>query len=98
MPIASFQYPVDHAAIYLRPVMSIKLNSTDLCLTLDMLDTKFFDKSRREHTRRKRTTKYGAELRVQTSDTHILKFEVRSDNGIRRRSEKDINIFTTIES
>ena len=52
--------------------------------TFDMLDAEFFDESRREHARRKRTTENGAKLLIETTNTHILKLEVWRDDSVRR--------------
>ena len=52
--------------------------------TFDMLDAEFFDESRREHARRKRTTENGAKLLIETTNTHILKLEVRRNDSVRR--------------
>jgi hypothetical protein len=46
--------------------------------TFDMLDTQLLHQSRREYPGCESATEDFAELRIQTSDTHILKFEVGS--------------------
>jgi hypothetical protein len=50
-----------------------------------VLDAEFLDEPGREHARRKRATENRAKLLVKTTNTHILKLEIRRDDGIRRR-------------
>jgi hypothetical protein len=51
--------------------------------TFNMLDTEFLNKTRREHPGCERTTEDIAKLRIKTTNTHILKFEVWGKNRIR---------------
>jgi hypothetical protein len=59
-------------------------------LTLDVLDTEFLDESRREDSRGESSTKDCRELGIQSSDSHVFKFEVGSKDGIRRWSTQTI--------
>jgi len=45
-------------------------------LTFHVLDSKFVDKSRREHSGSKCTTEDIAEFAVQTTDAHVFEFEI----------------------
>lgn len=51
-----------------------------------MLDPQFIDQPGREDTTSESTTEDGGELRVQTTDTHVLELEVGSQDSIRRSS------------
>lgn len=51
-------------------------------LTLDVLNTEFLNKTGREYTRSESATKDFRKLVIQTSYTHILKFEVGCQDGI----------------
>lgn len=50
--------------------------------TFDVLDTELLNKSWGEDTRGEGATEDGAEFRVKASNTHILKLEIRSQDGI----------------
>lgn len=53
-----------------------------------MLDSQLFDETRREDTRGESPSKDGRELGVESSDSHILKLEVRSEDRVGRRSSR----------
>lgn len=50
-----------------------------------MLNTKLFDKRRRENARGERAAEDGAKLSVKTSNAHILKLEIGLKNCVWRR-------------
>jgi hypothetical protein len=52
-----------------------------------MLDPKLLNEARREHTRRECTTEDVTELRVKTTNTHVLELKVRRENSVRRSPE-----------
>ena len=59
--------------------------------TLDVLDTELVDETRREDTRCKSTTEDIAEFCVETTNTHVLEFEVGRDDSIRGSSTSVIS-------
>lgn len=63
-------------------VVDAKYCRSKITHTFDMLDAKFLDETRRKHTRGESSTKDLIELRVKTPDSHVLKFEIRGQNGI----------------
>ncbi|KAI6768715.1 hypothetical protein HG531_010904 [Fusarium graminearum] len=70
--------------------------------SLDVSNTHLGDQARRENTRCKCTTENGSELIIQTTDTHILELEVRSENGVgvglvHRRLEVEVTLCITME-
>jgi hypothetical protein len=48
-----------------------------------VLDAEFLDKTRRENTRGKSSAKNFVEFGVKASNSHVLEFEVRCQDGIR---------------
>lgn len=60
-----------------------------LQFTFYVLNTQFFDESRWEDARCESTTEDRAELGVQTTDTHILEFEVGCQNSVWSGSTKE---------
>jgi len=49
-----------------------------------MLNTKLLDQPRREDPRRERSSEDGRELRIQSSDSHVLELEVGLKDGVGR--------------
>jgi len=52
--------------------------------TLDMLNTKLLDETRREDPRSERSSEDGRELGIQSSDSHVLELEVGLEDSVWR--------------
>lgn len=58
-------------------------------ITFHVLYPQLLDKSGRENTGCEGTTEDSSELRIKSSNTHVLELEARGQNGIRGASKAD---------